>query len=151
MTGVKIIPMGEEHIETLADMEKLCFSDPWSPNAFLTELLNKNARFFVAIQGRKAVGYIGMHSVVGEGYITNVAVHPDCRRQGIGICLLTRLMEQAEEEDLVFVTLEVRPSNQSAIALYERFGFEPVGLRKNYYRKPVEDGLLMTCYLDKNR
>ena len=149
MKAVEIVSMREEDIEMLAAIERLCFSVPWSRAAFRAELLNPNARFFVAVQEEKAAGYIGMHSVAGEGYITNVAVRPDFRRQGIGMRLLERLMEQAEKEGLAFVTLEVRPTNQSAIALYERFGFKPVGLRKKYYRKPVEDGLLMTCFMKK--
>ncbi len=132
------------HIPALCEIERLCFSEPWTEIGFNAELHNKAARFFTAVCGSQPVGYIGMHSVAGEGYIANIAVHPDMRRRGIGAQLLAHILGVADAERLDFVTLEVRVSNADAIALYERFGFTPAGLRKNYYRKPPEDGLIMT-------
>ena len=92
------------------------------------------------------LGYVGMMYVLDEGYISNVAVAPEARRRGVGRALITELLRRADEKALAFVTLEVRPSNEAAIALYSAFGFEPVGRRKNYYDKPSEDALLMTKF-----
>ena len=90
---------------------------------------------------------MGCQTVLDEGYITNVAVSPDCRRQGIGRALIAELAERAKRAGLAFVTLEVRASNTPAIALYEGAGFKPVGVRKNFYTAPSEDAVLMTLYL----
>ena len=94
-----------------------------------------------------AVGYVGCQTVLDEGYITNVAVSPDCRRQGVGRALIGTLVSHAGAQGLAFVTLEARTSNMPAIALYENAGFQKVGVRKNFYTAPVEDALLMTFFL----
>ena len=88
-----------------------------------------------------------MSYVLDEGYISNVAVSAEYRRQGIADALINKLCERAEELDLSFVTLEVRKSNDPAIALYSKYGFVPVGERKNYYEQPRENALLMTKYM----
>jgi len=144
-----IVPMTEEHLPALAEIERLCFSDPWSEEGLSAELGNPTARFYVALQSGVPVGYAGMHNVMGEGYITNVAVRPEYRRRGEGSRLLEHLLVQARKEKMQFITLEVRPSNHAAIALYRFFGFEQVGLRRGYYRRPTEDAVLMTLSLGK--
>ena len=147
MMNIFIEKMKPSHIESLALLEKECFSTPWSEEGLRTELTNPNARFYVALSGGNVVGYIGSHNVLGEVYITNVAVSPSCRRQGVGNTLITHLLNICETEEADFVTLEVRKSNEGAIALYENAGFNNVGTRKNFYENPREDAILMTYYL----
>lgn len=147
MINIFIEKMKPSHIESLALLEKECFSTPWSEDGLRAELTNSNARFYVAISGGNVVGYIGSHNVLGEVYITNVAVSPSCRRQGVGNTLISHLLNVCETEEADFVTLEVRKSNEGAIALYENAGFNNVGTRKNFYENPREDAILMTYYL----
>lgn len=112
----------------------------------LREELGKGI-FLVAERDGQAVGYVGCQTVLDEGYITNVAVSPDCRRQGIGRALIEELAQRARAQGLSFVTLETRASNAPAIALYEGAGFDRVGMRKNFYTAPSEDAVLMTLFL----
>ncbi|MGO5027738.1 ribosomal protein S18-alanine N-acetyltransferase [Candidatus Agathobaculum pullicola] len=140
-----VVPMAERHLAALAEIEKACFHAPWS-EAMLREELDKGI-FLVAEQDGQAVGYIGCQTVLDEGYITNVAVSPDCRRQGVGRALIAELVSCARAKELSFVTLEVRASNASALALYEGAGFGRVGVRKNFYSAPSEDAVLMTRFL----
>ncbi|MDD3193182.1 MAG: ribosomal protein S18-alanine N-acetyltransferase [Oscillospiraceae bacterium] len=141
----RLLPMEKRHLSALAALERICFSDPWSEDAFLSELDNPGSHFMVAQDAAGTVlGYLGLHHVLDEGYIANIAVDPLFRRQGIGSALLTDAQRFACRTGLAFLTLEVRRSNLGAQALYRRHGFEPVGERKNYYREPVEDAILMT-------
>nr|WP_308505642.1 ribosomal protein S18-alanine N-acetyltransferase [uncultured Agathobaculum sp.] len=140
-----VVPMEERHLDTLAEIEKACFHAPWSAD-MLREELGKGI-FLVAEQDGAAVGYVGCQTVLDEGYITNVAVSPDCRRQGIGRALIAELTERAKRAGLAFVTLEARASNAPAITLYEGAGFRRVGVRKNFYTAPAEDAVLMTLFL----
>ena len=114
------------------------------------ELENQCAAFLVAedsVSGR-VLGYAGLMVVDDEGYITNVAVFPEYRRQGIAAQILQVFLQFAAANHLAFLTLEVRPSNAAAIALYQGFGFEEVGRRKNYYDLPKEDALILTKYFE---
>lgn len=140
-----VVPMAERHLAALAEIEKACFHAPWS-ESMLREELGKGL-FLVAERDGQAVGYVGCQTVLDEGYITNVAVSPDCRRQGIGRALIAALVSRARAQDLAFVTLEARASNAPAIALYEGAGFGRVGVRKNFYTAPTEDAVLMTLFL----
>lgn len=140
-----IVPMAERHLTALAAIEKVCFHAPWSEK-MLREELGKGI-FLVAERDGQAVGYVGCQTVLDEGYITNVAVSPDVRRQGIASALIAELTEQARMAELAFVTLEARASNVPAIALYEGAGFVRVGVRKNFYTAPTEDAVLMTLFL----
>ena len=142
---MNIVPMAERHLAALAAIEKACFHAPWS-ETMLREELGKGI-FLVAERDGAAVGYVGCQTVLDEGYITNVAVSPDCRRQGIARALLDELKARAAQAGLSFVTLEVRASNAPAIALYEGAGFVRVGVRKNFYTAPTEDAVLMTLFL----
>ena len=148
MMDLVIEKMTVAHIEDIAKLEKDCFSSPWSEDGLKSELENKFARFFVAFSGDRVAGYIGSHNVLGEVYITNVAVFPDFRRKGVGKALVEFLVDQMKLEKAEFVTLEVRKSNSNAISLYEKCGFEKVGVRKDFYEKPREDGVLMTNYIN---
>lgn len=140
-----IVPMAERHLAALAEIEKACFHAPWS-ESMLREELGKGI-FLVAERDGQVVGYVGCQTVLDEGYITNVAVSPDCRRQGIARALIAKLTDEARAAGLAFVTLEVRASNAPAIALYEGAGFGRVGVRKNFYTAPTEDAVLMTLFL----
>ena len=148
MKQVKIVPMAAEHLDRLEQLERMCFSRPWSKKMLAEELDNQCAAFLVAVEPEteKAVGYAGLLVVADEGYITNVAVGPSCRRQGVAAQLLQVFDNFAKGNHLAFLTLEVRPSNAAAIALYEGFGFREVGRRRNYYDLPKEDALILTKY-----
>lgn len=148
MKQVKIVPMAAEHLDRLEQLERMCFSRPWSKKMLAEELDNQCAAFLVAVEPEteKAVGYAGLLVVADEGYINNVAVDPSCRRQGVAAQLLQVFDNFAKGNHLAFLTLEVRPSNAAAIALYEGFGFREVGRRRNYYDLPKEDALILTKY-----
>lgn len=141
-----IKPMQAEDIKGIASLENACFSHPWTTDNLTEELDNSSARFFVAVKDGTAVGYIGANNIAGEVYITNVAVLLKNRKQGIGALLLQVLLTLSEKEKASFVTLEVRESNVPAIALYEKYGFQPVGKRKDFYRDPQEDARIYTKY-----
>ncbi len=138
-----VVKMKAEHIACIAELEKQCFSQPWSENGLAEELKNENSHFLVAVADEIA-GYIGVQEICGEAYITNVAVFENCRKQGIGRALLKAACEGAESRKCEFITLEVRESNRSAISLYESEGFEVAGIRKNFYSDPTENGLIYT-------
>ncbi|MBQ3258215.1 MAG: ribosomal protein S18-alanine N-acetyltransferase [Oscillospiraceae bacterium] len=135
------------HINGIHAIETECFSEPWSEEAIISQLIGENHVFLVALDGESVVGYVGMMYVLDEGYISNVAVTSAYRRQRIADALIDELMVRAAELELVFVTLEVRESNEPAKALYAKHGFKEVGLRKGYYTKPKENAVLMTAYL----
>lgn len=137
-----VVPMAERHLAALAEIEKACFHAPWSAD-MLREELGKGI-FLVAEREGAAAGYVGCQTVLDEGYITNVAVSPACRGQGVARALLDALKRRAAEKGLAFITLEVRASNAAAIALYEGAGFRSVGTRRNFYTAPQEDAVLMT-------
>lgn len=146
MSEWNIVKMGEEHLDELAALDALCFSHPWSRDGLKSELSSDTARFAAAVLGGAAVGCVGMHCICGECYIDKVAVHPDCRRQGIAQALVQYLIDDAVSNHAEFITLEVRQSNAPAIALYSKLGFAPVGVRKHFYSEPDEDAVLMTRY-----
>ncbi len=141
--------MTAKHIEDLVLIEKASFSKPWTYKGFEAELTNDTAYFLTAVYEGKAIGYIGLHTILDEGYIANIAVLPQYRRNGIGEMLLREIINYSNKKNLCFITLEVRKSNVAAIALYRKFGFETVGERKNFYSAPQEDGLIMTLQFDK--
>ena len=142
---VQIVPMNGDHLDEVAELERVCFPDPWSRNMLKEELENDLAAFLVALDGQGAVaGYAGLQVVLDEGYILNVAVRPDCRRQGGAGQLLQVFLDFAKGNQLAFLTLEVRASNYDAIALYGSRGFRSAGRRKNYYEHPREDAIIMT-------
>lgn len=136
--------LAPEHIDGIAELERLCFPDPWPVQAFLDEMANPLAQYTVLVEGNTPVGYAGYWHVVDEGQITNIAVHPAHRRCGLASRLLENMISEAEGKGIHFLTLEVRVSNAPAIALYQKFGFEEAGRRKRYYNDNGEDALIMT-------
>ena len=141
----EIINMTSEHISRIADLEKECFSSPWSEKALAEELKNENSHFIVAFSD-DVLGYIGVQEICGEAYITNSAVFGEYRNQGIGRSLLKKACDGAKSRNCDFITLEVRESNLPAINLYESEGFEKAGIRKNFYSSPTENGVIYTKY-----
>ena len=135
--------MNAAHVAQIAALEKICFSDPWSERSIASELDNKLAFWLVATEGETVAGYIGSQTVMEESDMMNVAVHPDFRRQGIAEALVSGLVEHLKAMGSHCLTLEVRASNAPAIALYEKLGFAEIGRRKNYYRNPREDALIL--------
>ena len=145
-----IIPMTSAHLDQVAEIETLCFSDPWSRRMLSEHLENECAATLVAVGSDGTIlGYAGLLVVLDEGYITNVAVRPDYRRQGIAGELLSVFRRFAEGNQLAFLTLEVREGNAPARALYAKYGYKEVGVRKNYYDHPKENAILMTLEFDK--
>ena len=139
-----IVPMDRSHLKGVAELERLCFSTPWN-EAMLEEGLYNDTPGFLGAEGPDGmvVGYAGLHVIFDEGYIDSVAVRPDQRRQGIADRLL-EVFCRFGAAHLRFLTLEVRPSNTAAVALYEKHGFREAGRRRDYYDAPREDALLLT-------
>ena len=145
---VRIVPMTADHLDAVAALERICFSDPWSRQLLASELDNDLSAFLVALDDEGEVaGYAGLQVVLDEGTVTDIAVRPDCRRRGVASQLLEVFLNFARGNRLAFLTLEVRASNYDAIALYGSRGFRSAGRRKNYYEHPREDALLMTLDL----
>lgn len=140
----EIVRLKKEYVSAVAQIEKECFSVPWSEKSIEEETVSEVARFFVCLVDGKAAGYGGMHVMSGECYVDNIAVLPSHRRQKIGSLILEKLIETAENEQGEFISLEVRKSNKAAITLYEKYGFINVGTRKNFYDLPAEDAIIMT-------
>lgn len=140
---MKVRLMEPGDIAAVAELEKEVFSMPWSSQALRDSLKQNNYLFLVAEAGGQIIGYMGLYWVLDEADITNVAVADRYRRQGIAFALLTEMMYLVRKKGIVLVNLEVRAGNQAAISLYEKMGFYTVGRRKNFYEKPVEDGILM--------
>lgn len=134
------------HLDGVWEIEKECFAHPWSREDLAAQIENEQSHFAVAVDEDGTVaGYAGVQIICGEGYITNVAVLPRYRRKGIAKALMLKIMEN----EMDFLTLEVRKSNVPAIKLYEKLGFYKVGERRNFYSDPEEDALLYTCFFDK--
>ena len=140
---IELKVMTDAHVAQVAQLEKICFSDPWSENSVASELKNPLSLWLVALDDVTVAGYIGSQSVEGEADMMNVAVHPDYRRKGIARELVTGLVAALSEKGVHSLALEVRVSNAPAIALYEQLGFAQVGRRPNYYRNPKEDALIL--------
>ena len=146
--AMRIVPMAQEHIEAVAEIESQCFSSPWSVTALEEELNNPRAVFRVAVsEDGRVLGYAGIHHIMDEGYIDNVAVLPDARRQGVARELVRVLENYGRDHTLYRLTLEVRASNKPAIALYESVGYALDGVRPNFYCKPTEDAAIYSLYL----
>lgn len=145
---IKIVPMTESHLVQVNRVDHICFTVPWSMQSFENELKNDMARYFVALKDENVVGYCGIWEIVGEGDITNVAVLPEFRRQGIGGRLMKRMIEYGRSRGMSRLTLEVRESNTPARRLYESFGFRQAGSRRNYYSDNQETAVIMALELD---
>ena len=135
--------MKQEDADEIAEIEEMTFAMPWSRKDFWAEAVNENAIYIVGLFENKVVAYAGAWISFEEAQVTNVAVHPDYRGQGIGAELFAKLIDEVKKINVTAITLEVRPSNVAAINLYEKFGLHSVGRRKKYYLDNNEDALIM--------
>jgi len=138
-----ITKMMECHVPQIAELEKLCFNDSWSQNSIASEMNNKLSLWLVAVENEQAVGYVGSQTVLGETDMMNIAVHPEYRNKGIATALITQLISTLAQWGSHSLMLEVRASNDPAISVYKSLGFVEVGRRRNYYRNPREDALIL--------
>lgn len=140
--------MTREDVKAVALLEKECFASPWTEQTLIEETENPTAVFLVAKENDEIIGYIGSNNILGEVFITNIAVTSSFRRKGVGFLLLKSLIDECGNKRASYLTLEVRKSNISAIKLYEKAGFKQVGERKNFYLDPTENALLYTFYFN---
>lgn len=140
---MEIVFMENCHVSQVAELEKLCFDDPWSERSISSELTNPLSLWLVAVDCEKLCGYVGSQTVLDETDMMNVAVHPDYRRKGVAESLIRTLIKWLRKKGSRSLSLEVRASNVQAIALYRKLGFSQVGKRPNYYRNPREDALIL--------
>jgi len=140
---IQIREMTLRDIHQVAEIEKMCFNDPWSEKSISTELDNKLSLWLVADENDTILGYVGSQTVLGWTDMMNIAVHPDHRRKGIAAQLVTHLEKALKARESTCLTLEVRKSNEPAKALYGKLGFQEVGVRPRYYHNPREDALIL--------
>ena len=139
-----ITKMTEKHVAQVAELEKICFgSAAWSEKSIASELENALSLWIVAVEDEQVLGYVGSQTVIDETDMMNIAVHPDYRRQGIARELVAQLVEELKLRQSRCLTLEVRASNEPAKKLYKMLDFGEIGIRKNYYRNPKEDALIL--------
>ena len=141
--GFLLRPMRMEDLLPVAQMEQLCFSDSWSEKLLEDSFSGVLDHWFVAEGQGKILGYCVLRIIAGEGEIQRIAVHPECRKQGIGRKLMEAMVQTAREMGVREMTLEVRCGNQAAVCLYESWGFQKEAVRKDYYHDPLEDGIIM--------
>lgn len=139
--------INKNHIDGIMEIEKDSFAIPWTRASVEKELINKFAYYVVAIEDNNVLGYGGMWHIVNEGHITNIAVHKNHRQKGIGNAIVNALVDIAKEKEMMGLTLEVRKSNESALALYKKNGFKLEGIRPEYYEDNKEDAYIMWKYL----
>ena len=140
---MEYLKMDESHVDAIAELEKMCFNDPWSIHSISSELNNPLSTWLVAVEGGVVCGYVGSQSVLDGADMMNIAVHPDYRMQGIGYNLVDKLIALLKAKNVISLSLEVRVSNENAINLYNKMGFEIIGKRPGYYRNPREDAYIM--------
>ena len=140
---MNIVPMNEHHLPQIALLERESFADPWSQQSIASELHNPLSLWLVAQEGQTLLGYVGSQTCLDETDMMNIAVSPASRRQGVARALIEALVSALRQHGSKQLTLEVRASNGPARQLYESLGFLQVGLRKNYYRNPKEDALIL--------
>lgn len=144
--NIELLTMEESHILSVVEISKVSFPIPWSEQSFRNELTNTFATYIVAKKDDKIIGYGGMWIIIDEGHITNIAVLPEYRKQGVGDAILSKLISLCNEKRVKAMTLEVRESNIAAHKLYEKHGFKTEGIRPRYYEDNGEAALLMWKY-----
>lgn len=147
--SLQIRPMTPDDISAIVAMEKRCFTTPWTSHAFRMELKNHLAVYQVASLDGQVMGYGGMWLILDEAHVTNVAVHPQARGRGIGKALMKTLIQETVDRRLKRMTLEVRKSNETALAMYRKLGFRMSGIRPGYYQDTGEDALIMWLDLEQ--
>jgi len=145
--GVLLGQMHRRDLKSVLAIEKRVFPEPWSSAIFASELAMRHGRSYrVGRVGRRIIGYRGVMFSGDEAHVTTIAVAPELHRQGIASLLLIDAVATSVESGAVQLSLEVAFSNSGAQALYRRFGFAPVGVRKNYYQLTGEDAYVMFAY-----
>jgi ribosomal-protein-alanine N-acetyltransferase len=151
---IRIRRMTLKDIDAIFAIERVSFSDPWSKRAFMSELVERGFNFSIvaeAPKGRKVIGYCLFWIIEDdETHITNIAINPEFRRQGIGKLLIDEVIQRSRDKGIPSVTLEVRESNTAAREFYDRLGFAEAGRRKGYYRKPVEDAIILRMMFEED-
>lgn len=148
MSEITIVKTEQSHLDEICKIENMCFSSPWSKNSFQFGLDNPNTQsYYSAIIDNKIVGYICIFHLFEEGELLNIAVNPEFRGMGIAQKLMDKMFETLKTKNVSRITLEVRESNTPAISLYTKNGFVPFAVRKNYYSKPTEDGIVMEKHI----
>jgi len=140
---ITIERMSEEDVDEVARLERLCFSDPWSKRSFEEEIKHRFSIPLVVKSGTKVIGYTCLWFVYDQMEIANFAISPEFRGKGIGRMTMERVLAETEKKGCLTVILSVRESNKAAINLYTKSGFVEVERRKNYYRSPIEDAIIM--------
>ena len=138
-----------DDLEQVMEIERELFHVPWTREGFFTFLTREDAMFLVVEEKEQILGYCGLLMVLDEGDITNVAVRPDHRKKGIADAILTDVLSESQKRGARTIYLEVRESNLPAQKLYEKHGFVSCGIRKNFYRKPTEHAIVMSCDLTR--
>lgn len=146
---MNVVPMTAERVSQVAALEHACFSTPWSEASIRGELDNPWAIWLVALEGDHLTGYLGVRYGLDGGDIMTIATAPEYRGRRVARRLLEAMTARLREKGLRWLTLEVRPSNASALRLYMAQGFREVGRRRNYYKNPNEDALLWTKFFEE--
>lgn len=141
--GIYLEELKEEYIFEVAQLEKRCFSDPWSQKLFESELKNERSRFTVLKDGEKIIGYGCFWKIFDEGHIMNIAIAPEYRGKHLSDIIMKDIVEYSKKSGIVFLTLEVRSGNETAKNLYKKYGFKEAGVRKGYYSDNGEDAIIM--------
>lgn len=139
--------MQQSDLQQVVKMEQQIFSQPWREEDFAAGITKDEMLYYVVERNGEILGYCGLHKILEEGDITNVAIKETCRGQGLGYDMIKEVLQRGQEQGITAFTLEVREGNGSAIRLYEKLGFESAGIRKNFYEKPVENAVIMWKYL----
>jgi [ribosomal protein S18]-alanine N-acetyltransferase len=144
LSAMRIMPLRRRHLRPVVRIEEAVYPRPWTPALFLSEISQRaSRRYTVAVFGPWVVGYCGLMIVGDEGHVTTLTVDPRWQGRGIGTSMLLDLARAAPPLGVHHLTLEVRVGNATAQVLYRRFGFAPVGVRKNYYAETGEDAIVM--------
>lgn len=150
LENVSYSPMQREDVSAVHALETICFSAPWDINDYYAELDNPTAYYQVARYNERIIGFGGMWAVMGEAHIVTLAVQPDFRRHGVGKQLLLALLEEARQQHVAIVTLEVRVTNTAAQNLYIAQGFRTISHRRKYYPDNLEDAAVMAMTLQRS-
>lgn len=151
VSSISVRPMVEADIERVMEMERVAFTDPWPRTAFVEQLKGPYWGAIVAERDGTIIGYGCYLIVADESHLTNIAVDPAWRRKSVAKLLLDRILQIVAEFDCTLILLEVRPSNVEAIRFYEKYNFELLYRRPNYYRRPIEDALVMVRHLTDDK
>ncbi|TAN30365.1 MAG: ribosomal-protein-alanine N-acetyltransferase [Actinomycetota bacterium] len=147
LSSLEVVAMRKKHLDQVMDIERRAYPNPWTRSVFESELSQGVTRsYIVALHSRAVTGYCGTLYIIDEAHITNIAVDPDWQRMHIGTLLMSEIVRRAWNRNIQAITLEVRVSNFKAQRLYQRFGFQPAGIRKGYYQENNEDALIMWAY-----